>query len=153
MTRDELKTFLAPLPDDAILGLTLYGEARGEPIEGIVAVGHVILNRAKDVKKRWPGNARQVCLQKSQFSCWMPEGGQANHEAVLAAAQSMLLKEPADRLLEQCAWVALGIARFALLDNSKGSNHYHTAALHPRPAWASSFVPVTQKGGHVFYRL
>ena len=27
MTRDEMRAFLAPLPDDAILGLTLYGAA------------------------------------------------------------------------------------------------------------------------------
>lgn len=153
MTRDELKTFLSPLPDDAILGLTLYGEARGEPIEGIIAIGHVIRNRARDAKARWPSNIRQVCLQKAQFSCWSPDGGSANHEAVLAAAQTIMLKEKAPAMLEQCAWVALGISGNALVDNSKGATNYHVATLNPRPSWAQSFVPVTQKGAHVFYKM
>lgn len=153
MTRDELKTFLAPLTDDAILGLTLYGEARGEPIEGIIAVGQVIRNRTLDLNKRWPANVRQACLQKAQFSCWAPEGGPENHEAVLAAAQVLLLKEPAKALLEQCAWVALGIVREALSDNTKGSNHYHAVSMRPRPPWAQAYTPVTQKGLHVFYKL
>lgn len=153
MNRDELKTFLSPLPDDAILGLTLYGEARGEPIEGIIAIGHVIRNRARDAKGRWPSNIRQVCLQKAQFSCWSPIGGEANHEAVLAAAQNILLKEKAPAMLEQCAWVALGISGNALVDNSKGANHYMVATLMPRPLWAQGRIPLCQRGAHAFYRL
>lgn len=153
MTREALIAFLAPLADEAILGLTLFGEARGEPIEGIIAVGHVIRNRSKDSKKRWPDSLRGVCLQKHQFSCWAEGGGKANHDAVIAAAQSLLVKDAPSELLEQCAWVALGIANGALLDNSKGANHYHTIQMRPRPSWAQAHVPVLQKGNHVFYRM
>jgi N-acetylmuramoyl-L-alanine amidase len=151
MTRDELKTFLAPLADEAILGLTLYGEARGEAIEGVIAVGCVIRNRLLD--RRWPNTYRDVCLQKAQFSCWAPIGGEANFNTMIEAAKGLLANQPAPALLEQCAWVALGISRGALLDTTKGANHYHAVSMHPRPKWAQSFIPVVQKGQHVFYKL
>lgn len=149
MTRDELKAFLAPLPDEAILGLTIYGEARGEPIEGQIAVGCVIRNRVLD--RRWPNDYRGVCLQRLQFSCWNPSDSDPNFKALIAAAT--LLRDGAkvsDRL-EQCAWVALGIARGAILDNTKGANHYHVANMQPRPSWAQSWAPVAQIKNHVFY--
>lgn len=153
MTRDELRVFLAPLPDEAIFGLTLYGEARGEPIEGLIAVACVIRNRLLDTKKRWGADYRAVCLQKAQFSCWSEAGGKANFDEVIKAATILLNNDPAPPLLEQCAWVALGVSRGALLDTVKGSNHYHVASMQPRPSWAQSFVPVTQKGAHVFYKM
>ena len=53
------------LPQIELVGLTLYGEARGEPIEGIVAVGCVIRNRVK-----FEGSFYAVCLKPRQFSCW-----------------------------------------------------------------------------------
>lgn len=154
MTRDELRAFLAPLPDDAILGLTLYGEARGEPVEGIVACGAVIRNRLHDAKHRYGKSYRDVCLKRLQFSCWNPDDADPNFTAVIAAATGLMAApvqtHPA---LEQCSWVALGIAQGALADNTKGANHYHTSAMQPRPTWAQGYVPLTQKGAHVFYRL
>ena len=153
MTRDELRAFLAPLPEAAILGLTLYGEARGEPIEGLIGVACVIRNRLLDSKKRWGADYRAVCLQKAQFSCWMEAGGKANYDELIKATTILLKNDPAPPLLEQCAWVALGVSRGALLDTVKGANHYHVASMQPRPSWAQAFVPVTQKGAHVFYKM
>jgi hypothetical protein len=153
MTRDELRTFLAPLPDQAILALTLYGEARGEPIEGRIAVACVIRNRLHDPKHRWGDTYRAVCLGEAQFSCWAPKGGEANHKIVLDAASTLLTKTGVSELLEECAWVALGIGKGALLDNVRKANHYHTVGLAPRPKWAQQFIPIAQKAGHVFYKL
>ena len=50
------------------LARTLYGEARGEPREGIEAVANVILNRV--LSNRYPNTIAKVCLQRLQFSCW-----------------------------------------------------------------------------------
>lgn len=148
----QMRTLVDQLPDDAILGLTLWGEARSELIEGIVAVGSVIRNRKAD--KRWPDTLRGVCLQRRQFSCWRPEGGEKNYQRMLEIAGQMVRKEPVTlKSLEQCAWVALGITRGALDDRVKGANHYHAVALTPRPSWAQKAVPVAQAGAHVFYRL
>jgi len=46
--------------------LTVYHEARGESIEGQVAVAHVILNRA--IKRGL--SVQQVVSQTKQFSCY-----------------------------------------------------------------------------------
>lgn len=150
MTRDELKTLLAPLPDVSILGLTLYGEARGEPIEGIVAVAHVVNNRRMDSKNRWPKTFQDVCLQKKQFSCWNPND--PNLPKLVALAEKLKAKQPTPEL-DECAWVALGIDAHALRDNTKGSNHYHAVSLIPRPSWAQSHIPSAQVRHHLFYKL
>lgn len=148
----QMREIVEALPDDAILGLTLWGEARSEPIEGIVAVASVIRNRKHD--KRWPDTYRGVCLQRRQFSCWRPEGGPGNYNHLLKIAGQLANKETVTlKSLEQCAWVALGFTKEALYDRVKGANHYHTAALTPRPHWAQDVVPVTQVTTHVFYKL
>lgn len=158
MTRTALLKFLEPLPDDAILGLTLYGEARGEPIEGIIAVGCVIRNRVltdigKDGKPDWWGEGfTGVCLAKSQFSVWNP-GDDPNHQTVIKVAAALKAHEPMSAAFEQCAWVALGISRGAILDTVKGANHYHHVAMKPRPKWAQAYAPVKQIAAHVFYVL
>lgn len=159
MTRAALLRFLEPLPDEAILGLTLYGEARGEPIEGIIAVGCVIRNRVQadlgnDKKPDWWGETYTgVCLAHQQFSCWNVNVPDANHQALMTVAAALKAHEPMSASFEQCAWCALGISRGAILDNSKSANHFHAVGMKPRPKWAQAYVPVLQRGSHVFYRL
>ena len=159
MTQAALLKFLAPLPDDAILGLTLYGEARGEPIEGIIAVGCVIRNRVltdlgKDGKPDWWGEGyKGVCLRPFQFSVWNVKDPDANHETLMLTAAQLIAKEAMPPLFEQCAWCALGISRGAILDTVKGANHYHHVAMKPRPLWAQAHAPVARRGAHIFYRL
>lgn len=50
-----------------LLARLINGEARGEPYEGQVAVGAVILNRVKSPK--FPNTIAGVIYQNSQFSC------------------------------------------------------------------------------------
>jgi N-acetylmuramoyl-L-alanine amidase len=146
----DMRAIVEALSDDAVLSLALWGEARSEPIEGIVAVGCVIRNRAAD--KRWPDTIRGVCLQRKQFSCWRPEGGPKNYARMLEIGGRLAKKElPPLATFEQCAWVALGISKKALQDNTNGSYHYHTANLTPRPSWAQNVVPIKQIAHHVFY--
>jgi hypothetical protein len=52
--------------DVSIIAKTLYGEARSEGYEGILAVATVIFNRAKGDKNEFA----KVCLKPKQFSCW-----------------------------------------------------------------------------------
>ena len=53
--------------DVQLLARAINGEARGEPYEGQVAVGAVILNRMED--SRFPNTIAGVIYQKGQFSC------------------------------------------------------------------------------------
>ena len=153
MNRTDLLALLSTLPDEAILALTLYGETRGEPIEGQIAVGCVIRNRATDAAKRWGTTVRDVCLQPMQFSCWQEKGGAANYATLVEAAQKLAQKQAVSSVMEQCSWVSLGLSRGAILDTVKGANHYHTVSMVPRPKWAQTQTPVQQRGAHLFYRL
>lgn len=58
-----------PSGDDMVklLARLINGEARGEPYEGQVAVGAVIMNRVKSPK--FPNTIAGVIYQKGQFSC------------------------------------------------------------------------------------
>ena len=66
------------MSDTDILARTIFGEARGEGLEGMEAVACVIINRVK-AKKWFTGyelingvkvpNVAQTCLKKAQFSC------------------------------------------------------------------------------------
>ncbi len=58
-----------PSGDDMVklLARLINGEARGEPYEGQVAVGAVIMNRVKSSK--FPNTIAGVIYQKDQFSC------------------------------------------------------------------------------------
>ena len=50
-----------------LLARLINGEARGEPYEGKVAVGAVVLNRVKS--SEFPNTISGVIYQKNQFSC------------------------------------------------------------------------------------
>lgn len=57
------------IPDDAWGTLTLYGEARGEPYQGQVAVGEVI--RARMARRIFSdGSVPGTVLRPRQFACW-----------------------------------------------------------------------------------
>ena len=146
MTADVLWPFLAPLSDRTILALTLYGEARGEPIEGQIAVACVIRNRVTDT--RWPDDYRGVCLQPKQFSCW--NDGDPTQAAVIRAAQQAMTSQFDPGML-QCVWIAQGIMDGFAGDVTRGSTNYHADSI-PTPSWAAPMILTVKKGHHVFYR-
>lgn len=74
-----------------LIARAINGEARGEPYEGQVAVGAVILNRVKD--SRFPNTIPGVIYQKGAFTA--VSDGQINQpiaegSTVLKAAQDAL---------------------------------------------------------------
>ncbi len=64
--RTEDKPIFDQLSPVEVLALTIWAEARGESHEGQLAVGYVILNRAK----LWKQSIKSVCFAKNQFSCY-----------------------------------------------------------------------------------
>lgn len=146
---------LAALTDPQILTLTIFGEARGEPIEGQIAVGCLIRNRV-DVG-RWGASYAKVCLAPWQFSCWRPEGGRANHAVVVEAAEMLARSTtlPEDPLLRQAAWVSQGVIGRWIQDTTRDATHYYApAAMVPPgavPRWAVGLTPVVTLGRHLFF--
>ena len=140
------------------LAATLWAEARSEKVEGIIAVANVIRNRVKadlgnDGKPDWWGEGYSgVCLAPHQFSCWTPAGGQRNYDRLQALMQSFIAGTPiTDPGQRECIGIAHLTIGDYLRDNTKGSMHYHTATMTPRPKWSKGHVPAVQVGNHVFY--
>lgn len=156
MTLLEVRELVAPLSDVDILALTLFGETRGEPIEGQIAVAQVIRNRVRidlgnDGKPDWWGEGyRGVCLAPKQFSCW--NDGDPTQGAIIDCAQRLRDGRPQIRQLDfaQLQWIADGVIRGLVVDELGVSTHYHADTI--APAWAASMILTAKKGHHVFYR-
>jgi len=133
-----------------VVAMTIWAEARAELIEGEVAVGCVIRNRVLRPKRfadTWAG----VCLAKWQFSCWIPQGGEANYNMLMRrceTAQSGLAPWPPQQL-----WVAEGIISGAIEDRVATADHYYASWMPKPPAWAVGVQPVMVIGTHRFYRI
>lgn len=56
--------YVPPMKDLVCMATNLYREARGEPLQGQVAVAQVVLNRAE----KWNKTVCEIIYQKNQFS-------------------------------------------------------------------------------------
>lgn len=148
---DDMRGYIDKMTEPQRVALVLYGEARSEPIEGLIAVGNVIRNRVK--AQTWFGKTySEVVTRKRQFSCLHPIGGKSNYKRVLAFAKALAIHDEIVSLKErESIWVSHGVLGDYVRDLTKGSTHYHVAAMAPRPEWAKNVVPTIQVGAHVFY--
>jgi spore germination cell wall hydrolase CwlJ-like protein len=132
-----------PVANDAVdtLARTLWGEARGEPLNGIRAVAAVVMNRVEHPRIRWWGTGVVgVCRAGKQFSCW--NGDDPNLPKLLAVDGSN------DRF-RLCVDVAREAVSGLLPSRVRGATHYH----HKRilPGWAQGKVPCEDIRNHLFY--
>lgn len=151
MTDQEL---IGQLSERDVVALTIWGEARGQSVKGRAAVASVIGNRVK--AKRFGKGFREVCLKPFAFSCWCPEGGQANYETVMAAARICLRTDAAiGPALRQCRAMADLLMAGELPDGVKSADHYLTRELFASnpPAWAKGQTPVCTVEAHVFLKV
>ncbi len=136
------------LTERELVACTIVGEARGEPIEGQIAVGCVIRNRTSPAK-----TYRQVVEAPFQFSCWNP--GDPNRTFLFELVQ-VYRAGTTPKMLAQALWIADGIMVGSCQDNTVGATHYLTKSLflsNP-PKWAKARVgAVTMIGTHVFMKL
>ena len=145
VTPAEVRAAVKQLPARTVLGLTLWGEARGEPVEGQVAVAWVIRNRAA----RRHQTVQHVCLDRWQFSCWW--GQDVNAQALRARALRVITGD----VVPEPRWLALLQLAYQVLhgvvpDPTQGADHYLTTALYQdedAPTW-SKVLPVTVTIGH-----
>jgi hypothetical protein len=127
----------APLTDEAnCIAVAVYHEARGESLEGQMAVAKVIMNRAASGK--YPSNWCGVVKQPWQFSFVNPRTG--NMPGVDATS---------------AAWnKALGVTRLAVANAVPGLSDdvlwYH--ADYVAPSWGRRLTKVNKIGAHIFYR-
>jgi spore germination cell wall hydrolase CwlJ-like protein len=137
----------ADLPENEIMALTIYGEARGEPYLGKVAVGSVILNRV-DIKG-WMGNTvSEVCLKPYQFSCFLKSD--PNSLMLLDIAQDAPGEATKNKVFALCLDIATGLIN-GTIERATTGTHYYATSIKP-PAWASTMKKVDKYAKHVFYK-
>jgi hypothetical protein len=154
-----IKSKLTPLH---AVALTLWGEARGELIEGIVGVGCVIRNRRQT--GRWGQDWAGIVHARWQFSCWEPRGGwdspndsdtiSDNYVAVMRAAYTLVNGHMLiGREWDECMWVAQGIMEDKIRDRVYRATHYCTTDLlkNDPPDWAKGKRPVRVIWNHAYF--
>ena len=112
-----------------IIALTLWGECRGEPLEGQTAVASVIYRRGNGNPERMA----DACLRPRQFSCWNPGG--------VTLADRTRIQEPQLALARQMAE--------GLFTPVINADHYHAASINPY--WTADMEKVAEIGNHIFY--
>ena len=119
------------------LATNIYFEARNEPLEGQVAVSHVVLNRV--ASSDYPNSICQVVTQKHNKTCqfsWHCDG----------KSDRMANKKARLRSLSLANSILTG--RYS--DNTGGALNYH--ADYIKPYWASSLTFTKKIGTHLFYK-
>jgi spore germination cell wall hydrolase CwlJ-like protein len=133
------------LNDKQIMGLCIYGEARGETTEGKIAVGSVILERVK--KGGWFGRSISgVILKPYQFSCFLPND--PNYPKLLKISDDYDKAMADDHALNDCYGIADGLIEGRIQPNVVAT-HYKTLSCHA--SWGNSMKKVTTINHHEFY--
>tara|TARA_Y100000310_G_scaffold298358_1_gene332239 strand:- start:1156 stop:1656 length:501 start_codon:yes stop_codon:yes gene_type:complete len=138
-----------PRLERAVLYETLYGECRGEPRQGQIAVASVIRNRAQSSIRWWGVGWLGVCLAPWQFSHFnaftVQDDAHTNVNAFLN-----FLRRPDRDYVAGLDWVTDGALSNYLEDPTDGADHYHTTAVSP--SWMTEKAVTCRIGAHVFYR-
>jgi len=129
------------LSDVELLTLCLWGEARGEPAIGKLAVAHVVLNRAA-APCWWGKTIKEVILKPKQFSCF--NANDLNRHRLEHQVNSGYY-DPA----------CLAVAQLALSGKTEdptggGATHYCTVDC--RPSWESEMEFLVRINRHRFFR-
>lgn len=128
------------------LAINVYFEASGEPPEGLAAVAHVTLNRAK-------ADDKEVCAvigENLQFS-W------ANGDGIIRTPDGWHLSPRTAAKINRnsLAWkeaLAISEAAFYTSDLTNGATHYHEAKVSPGWAKQPGMKFIRRIGNHLFYR-
>lgn len=133
-----------------LLTLVVYGEARGEGIEGQKAVINVIKNRVKKggwfVDKEIEKLSSAICgviLKKYQFSCFLETD--ANRKKLEFYAENFNAKLKTDKVFKQI----YDLTQTDFEDNTNGAVFYHEQSISPK--WKETVKETARIGHHIFY--
>jgi len=147
-----------PDPDPVIdtqelncLALNIYHEARGENLDGKLAVASVTMNRVEHQK--YPSTICGVVYQGIHYLNWKGNETPKKHKCQF----SWYCDGKSDAVYEDDAWVeSLDIAIDVLMgnftDNTNGATHYYNPDK-ASPSWAQQYAMTAQHGNHVFLSM
>lgn len=138
------------LNNKQIMSLTIYGESRGEPVDGKIGVGSVILNRVDH--RKWDGETiQEVCLWPYQFSCYLT--GDLNRESLFWIASDFeSICRKAKSFLE-CFDTAKGMIDGVIPRNTTAMQYLNPIiAAKTKKKWLSAGMKVVMKiGNHEWF--
>lgn len=114
------------------LALTIYYEARDQPLAGQLAVAEVVLNRVEN--EHYPDDICSVVWEEKQFSFTHDGKPERPRHEVWEDIQELardILADPDSVLF------------------NTGATHYH--ATYVTPYWVDGMVIVGKVGDHIFY--
>jgi len=112
----------------------IYFESRGEPINGQLAVGQVVVNRSES--RTFPGTYCDVVYQRSQFS--FVRGGRM--PSINRSSNAWKRAKAIAHIAHQGLWES----------GAEDSLYFH--ANYVRPSWARRKTARTTINTHIFYR-
>ena len=115
----------------------IYFEAASEPVEGMMAIADVTINRKKSTL--WPDSICNVVWQDKQFS-WTHDG----------KSDDIPLESPYQKQLWSGSVFMFVNALLNENDYSKCGTHYHNKYI--KPWWADEMVVTTIIGNHKFLK-
>lgn len=137
------------MTDEETVARTVWGEARGEPFNGKIAIAWVIRNRVEldlhgDEKPDWWGEGYEaVCLKPWQFSCW--NANDPNREKLLAVTD-------ADAMYRDSLDAARLVIAGKVDDPTGGATHYLNPDIVATPRWALAATETVRIGRHLFFK-
>lgn len=149
----KVKPYPASMNDIDMAARTLFGEARGEGWQGLVAVAWVIRNRAelsaaqekRTGKALWWGGPDLLSVVRKdwQFSCWNADDPNC---------EKLRQLDELDPTFAQCRRVVEAVLTGMEPDPTNGATHYFAPrAVKSPPLWAKGKTPVAVVGRHEFY--
>lgn len=128
-------------PEIEIMARTIYGEARSEPDDGMLAVGETIMNRLR-TNYRGAFSVNDVVLSRLQFSSW--NSNDPNLPLMLAVDFS----KPN---FKRCWKAAEKALRGERILGSDAWKHYYARSIRA-PDWASDATETKIIGQHIFLK-
>ena len=122
------------------LAEAVYFEARGEPLEGQVAVAQVVLNRVRN--PAYPETICKVVYQNRHLR------NRCQFSFACDGIRDNIGEKPQWELAQKVARETVSGERY--LDKVGASTHYHATYVSPR--WARYMKRLDRIGQHIFYR-
>jgi hypothetical protein len=111
--KPEHKKLFESLTDWQLLGLCIEREASGEPYEGKVAVGTIVLERVDH--REWDGKTlHEVILAPWQFSWTMPQAGEDYYNQAVWMASNWVDAFRKSSVLQECCGIATGLLNHSI---------------------------------------
>ena len=144
------------------MALNIYWEARYQITKGMIAVGHVVMNRVND--KRFPSTPCEVIFQGPHRESWKTkkDANIPNERRIYYPVRNRCqFSWYCDGKSDTVPSIDLDVYNIARAisykiywnwykDFTRGATHYH--ATYVRPAWAKSKKRTIKVGSHIFYR-